>query len=341
MIYSVGRRLIAGTQVIQKHLLGRNGPSVGRIGYGAMVLEGYYGASDDDQAVETIGSALDAGLTMIDTADAYGNGHNELLVGRAIKARRNDALVATKFGIVFDDSETGRELPTGWGFSLKINCKPAYARKALDGSLRRLGIDIIDLWYAHYADPATHIEETVNAMADAVRAGKVRYLGLSNVTADEVRRAHAVHPITAVQYEYSLWRREAETALLPTLRELGIALVAWSPLGSGFLTGTVRGLDQNDFRKHNPRFAGENLDRNRDRFAPFVNIAEEFNVTPAQLALAWLLHKGDDIFPIPGTRRAERIGENAKAADIDLDRETLDRIDQIARPGLAEGATLL
>jgi aryl-alcohol dehydrogenase-like predicted oxidoreductase len=306
-----------------------------------MVLEGYYGASDDGQAVETICRALDAGLTMIDSADAYGNGHNELLVGRAIKGRRNEAFVATKFGIVFDEKETGTDLPTGWDFSLKINGKPAYVQKALAGSLKRLGVDVIDLWYAHYPDPATSVEETVGAMADAVRAGKVRCLGLSNVTADEVRRAHAVHPITAVQYEYSLWRREAETALLPTLRELGIALVGWSPLGSGFLTGTVAELDKTDFRQHNPRFAGGNLARNRNRFAPFLQIARELNVTPTQLALAWLLHQGNDIFPIPGTRRPERIDENAKAADIRLNNETLKRINELARPGLAEGATLV
>ena len=327
--------------MIRKNSLGRNGPSVGCLGYGAMVLEGYYGVSDDDQALETIRCALDAGLTMIDSADAYGNGHNEILVGHAVKGRRNDAFIATKFGIVFDKNETGTELPTGWGFSLKINGKAAYVQKALAGSLKRLGIDVIDLWYLHYADPATPIEETVSAMADAVREGKVRYLGLSNVTADEVRRAHEIHPIAAVQYEYSLWRREAERTLLPTLRELGIALVGWSPLGSGFLTGSVEGLDKDDFRRNNPRFAGENLTKNRDRFAPLMHIAKQLNVTPAQLALAWLLHQGKDIFPIPGTRRPERIDENAKAADIRLTDETLKQIDELARPGLAEGATLV
>lgn len=327
--------------MIKKRLLGRNGQAVGCLGYGAMVLEGYYGASDDGQAVGTIRRALDAGLTMIDSADAYGNGHNEALVGRAIKGRRTEAFIATKFGIVFDEKETGTDLPTGWGFSLKINGKPAYIQKALAGSLKRLNVDIIDLWYAHFVDPDTPIEETVGAMADAVREGKVRFLGLSNVTADEVRRAHAVHPITAVQYEYSLWRREAETALLPTLRDLGIALVCWSPLGSGFLTGTVGALDKNDFRQNNPRFVGENLAKNRDRFAPLMHIAKDLDVTPAQLALAWLLHQGQDIFPIPGTRRPERIDENAKAADIQLSDETLERINEIARPGLAEGATLV
>ncbi len=327
--------------MIQKNSLGRNGPYVGCLGYGAMVLEGYYGASDADQAMETIRHALDAGLTMIDSADAYGNGHNELLVGRAVKGRRDDAFIATKFGIVFDEQETGAELPTGWGFSIKINGTVAYVRKALDGSLDRLGVDVIDLWYAHYVDPITPIEETVEAMADAVRAGKVRYLGLSNATADEVRRAHAVHPITAVQYEYSLWRREAETTLLPTLRELGIALVCWAPLGSGFLTGTVGALDKNDFRQNNPRFVAENLSMNRDRFAPLMQIARELDVTPAQLALAWLLHQGKDIFPIPGTRRPERIDENAKAADIQLNDDILKRINELARPGLAEGTTLV
>lgn len=327
--------------MMEKRNLGKTGPAIGCLGYGAMGLEGYYGASNDDGAVETIRRALDFGMTMIDTADAYGNGHNEILVGRAVRGRRNDAFIATQFGIVFDEKESGTELRTGWGFSLKINGKPRYAEKALAGSLRRLGIDTIDLWYAHCVDPATPIEETVGGMAEAVRAGKVRYLGLSNVPADEVRRAHAVHPITAVQYEYSLWRREAETALLPTLRELGIALVCWSPLGSGFLTGTVRTLDRNDFRRNNPRFAGENLAENRARYAPLMAMARELSVSPAQLALAWLLHQGKDIIPIPGTRRPERVDENARAADIRLTDETLKRINTIARPGLAEGATLL
>lgn len=327
--------------MIEKRNLGKDGPAVGCLGYGAMVLEGFYGACDDDQAVATLQHALDVGMTMIDSADAYGNGHNETLVGRALKGRREQAFVATKFGIVFDDKESSTEVPTGWGFSLKINGKPDYVRKALAGSLRRLGVDTIDLWYAHYADPQTPIEETVGAMADAVAAGKVRYLGLSNVTAEQVRRAHAVHPIAAVQYEYSLWRREAETALLPTLRELGIALVAWSPLGSGFLTGTVGSLDKGDFRQNNPRYAGENLAKNRDLFAPFMGIAKELKLTPAQLALAWLLHQGQDIIPIPGTRRRERVDENAGASAVRLSSATLQRIDELARPGLARGATLV
>lgn len=321
--------------------LGRSGPEVGGLGYGAMVLEGYYGASEDEAGIATIRAALDAGMTMIDSADAYGNGHNEVLVGRAIAGRRGGAFVATKFGIVFGEGETGTELPTAWGFSLRINGTPAYARRALDASLARLGADVVDLWYAHYPDPGTPLEETVGAMAEEVRRGRVRWLGLSNVTAAQVRRAHGIHPITAVQYEYSLWRREAEAELLPTLRELGIALVAWSPLGSGFLAGTVPELPAGDFRRNNPRYAAGSLTRNSERFAPLADVAAEIGVTPAQLALAWLLHQGEDVLPIPGTRRAERVGENAKAAGIRLDAETLRRIDAIARPGLAEGATLL
>lgn len=326
--------------MIEKRPLGKGGPLVGALGYGSMVLEGYYGPSNDEEAIATIHRALDSGMTMIDSADAYGNGHNELLVGRAARGRK-DAFVASKFGIVFEPGEAGTDLPTGWGFSLKINGRPDYAERALDASLSRLGVDAIDLWYLHYPDPATPIEETVGAMASAVRAGKVRHLGLSNVTAGQVRRAHAVHPVAAVQYEYSLWRREAETTLLPTLRELGIALVAWSPLGAGFLTGTVSALDQGDFRQANPRFAGRNLALNADRFAPLMQLARDLSLTPAQLALAWLLHQGDDVFPIPGTRKTVRIDENAMASSFRLDAGQLRRIDALARPGLAEGNTLV
>jgi aryl-alcohol dehydrogenase-like predicted oxidoreductase len=326
--------------MINKSDLGKNGPPVGRLGYGAMVLEGYYGASDDDEAVKTLLHAIDAGM-MIDSADAYGGGHNETLVAGALKESSAEAFIATKFGIVFDENETGTELPTGWGFSLNINGTPEYAHKALEASLKRLGVDTIDLWYAHYLDPATPVEETVGAMAEAVKQGKVRYLGLSNAGADELRRAHAVHPISAVQYEYSLWRREPEAELLPALRELGIALVAWSPLGGGFLTGKVDELGENDFRQNNPRFSEENLNANRERFAPLMALAGEFNISPAQLALAWLLNQGQDIFPIPGTRSIRRIDENAQAIGVELDAAALQRIDEIAKPGLALGATLL
>jgi aryl-alcohol dehydrogenase-like predicted oxidoreductase len=328
-------------RMIDKSHLGKNGPLVGRLGYGAMVLEGYYGASDDSEAISTVHRALDLGITMIDTADAYGNGHNESLIGQALQGRRNDAFVCSKFGIVFDDSQPCTDLPTGWGFSLKVNGRRDYVQRAINASLKRLKTDVIDLWYAHYADPSTPIEETVAAMADVVKSGKVRYLGLSNVTAEQVRRAHAVHPITAVQYEYSLWRRESEQELLPTLRELGIALVAWSPLGSGFLTGTVDKLDQGDFRQNNPRYSGENLRTNRDRFAPFMRIADELNVSPAQLALAWLLHQGKDVFPIPGTRRVQRVEENAKATAVQLSAEVLQRIAALAPIDTAVGSTLV
>lgn len=325
--------------MIPQRNLGKNGPAVGALGYGAMVLSGAYGASDDAQGIRTIHRALDVGMNVIDTADFYGSGHNETLLGQALKGRRDDAFVATKFGIIFEEDQTGTDFPLGFGFSIKINGTPAYTRRTLDASLQRLGIDVIDLWYAHYPDPAVPIEETVGAMAEGVRAGKVRHLGLSNVTADQVRRAHAIHPIAAVQYEYSLWRREAESDLLPTLRELGIALVPWSPLGNGFLTGTVDAVGKDDLRQVIPRFADGNLQTNTDRFAPFMAIARELGVTPAQLALAWLLHQGDDILPIPGTRRAERVDENAGAAALALDATLLKRIDEVAKPGLAEGGT--
>lgn len=326
--------------MIEKTKLGKDGPLVGRLGYGAMVLEGYYGDSEDGSAVKTLLHAIEMGM-MIDSADAYGNGHNESLIAKALKNRPNDAFIATKFGIVFDENETGTEVPTGWGFSLNINGTPKYLHKALNASLKRLGVETIDLWYAHYLDPNTPVEETVGAMAEAVQEGKVRYLGLSNVTADQVRRAHAIYPISAVQYEYSLWRREAETDLLPVLRELGIALVGWSPLGGGFFTGTVDKLSENDFRQNNPRYANDNLKSNRDRFSPFMDLAKELNISSAQLALAWLLHQGEDVFPIPGTRKAGRIDENAKALSVQIDASTLQRINEIAKPGIAEGATLI
>ncbi len=326
--------------MIKQLPLGNNGPLTGRLGYGAMVLEGYYGASDDSTAVQALAKAIELGM-LIDSADAYGAGHNESLAGQAIKAASSKPLVATKFGIVFDEGITGTELPTGWGFSLNINGTPEYAEKALDASLTRLGVDAVDLWYAHYPDPSVPVEETVGAMSKAVERGKVKYLGLSNVTEDDVRRAHAVHPISAVQYEYSLWRREAETELLPTLRELGIALVGWSPLGGGLLTGTVRSLDEGDFRHNNPRYSGDNLKLNRERFSPLIDIADSLHISPAQLALAWILHQGEDIFPIPGSRKPERLEENAAAVDVVLDQSVLDEISRIAAPGTAVGATLV
>lgn len=327
--------------MLPKRILGANGPQVGAIGYGAMVLEGYYGSADEEEGIRTIQHALDIGMSLIDTADAYGNGHNETLVAEAVRNGRDDAVVATKCGIVFEADQPGTEIPTGWGFSLRINGTPKYVRHALDESLRRLQIETIDLWYLHFPDPAIAISETVGAMAEAVRAGKVEYLGLSNVTAEQVREAHAVHPIAAVQYEYSLWRREAEEALLPVLRELGIALVPWSPLGSGFLTGTVTEIPENDFRVHNPKFAGSNFKENLDRFTPIKELAATIGASPAQLALAWLLHQGTDIVPIPGTRRVSRLDENARSGSLTLNTATLRRIDELMPIGAAKGATLL
>ena len=327
--------------MLPKRKLGNEGPLVSAIGYGAMGLEGYYGAAEEQDALATIQHALDTGTFFIDTADAYGNGHNEELIARAVGQRREEAFIATKFGIIFEPDQQGTEVPTGWGFSLNINGRPDYVQRALDRSLQRLGVEHIDLWYAHYPDPETPIEETVGAMSEAVSAGKVRFLGLSNVTADQVRRAHEVHPIAAVQYEYSLWRREAETELLPLLRELGIALVPWSPLGAGFLTGTIDSLASDDFRNNNPRYQGDNFQANKAHFAPLVQVAEALDITPAQLALAWLLHQGEDIVPIPGTRKQNRVTENAAAADIALSSEIIDRVSSLAAPGLAKGQTLV
>ena len=311
-----------------------------RVGYAAMGLEGFYGGIEDDKSVDALKHALDREL-MIDRADAYGGGHNKQLIAKAITGRLDETFIATKFGIVLDENEKGNSLETGWGFSLNINGTPDYMNRALNNSLLRLGTDYIDLYYAHYADPGTPIEETVHGMSRAVDAGKVRYLDLSNVTADQVRRAHAIHPIAAVQYEYSLWRREAETELLPTLRELGIALVAWAPLGAGFLAGKTENLAEGDFRNNNPRFSGENGAANRDKFAPLKDIAQELGITPAQLAIAWLLHQGDDIYVIPGSRKTSRIDENAAAESVSLSSDILVRIEQLMPAGSAQGATLV
>lgn len=326
--------------MIPQRTLGKNNLKVSAIGYGAMVLEGYYGAADESAGIDTLRHALDIGVNFIDTADMYGEGHNETLIGRALKGRRDDCVLATKFGIV-GANEKGTDFPTGWGFSLKLNGTPEYASRALEKSLRRLGVETIDLWYLHFPDPATPIEESVTAMAESVRAGKVRHLGLSNVTPEQVRRAHAVHPIAAVQYEYSLWRREPEQKLLPTLRELDIALVPWSPLGSGFLTGTVNQLSKDDFRQNNPKYAGENLKANTDRFAPLMDIANSLGITPAQLALAWLLHQGNDIAPIPGSRKKERVAENAAAANVRLSSAVVKQIDDLTKAAPAGERTLV
>ena len=294
--------------------LGQDGPSVSAQGLGCMGMSDYYGRADDDESVQTIQRALDLGITFLDTADIYGPFTNERLVGRAIGNRRDEVVLATKFGNVRTED----------GTFLGINGRPEYVFKACDASLNRLGVDVIDLYYQHRVDPDTPIEETVGAMAELVTRGKVRYLGLSEAAAATLRRAHAVHPITALQTEYSLWSRDPEGELLDTCRELGIGFVAYSPLGRGFLTGRFRSpddLDPADWRRNNPRFQGENFQRNLDLAARVTEIARRKGCTPAQLALAWLHAQGDDIVPIPGSTRAERVEENAGAVHIRLSAE--------------------
>ncbi|HEX5291811.1 MAG TPA: aldo/keto reductase [Streptosporangiaceae bacterium] len=299
---------------------------VSRIGLGAMGMSGSYGdASDEAESIRTIHRAIDLGVTFLDTAETYGRGHNEQLVGRAIKDRRDQVVLATKFGLA---SHTGR--PAG-----SLDSSPASVRAALEGSLARLGTDHIDLYYQHRVDPATPIEDTVGALADLVTAGKIRYVGLSEAWVDNIRRAHAVHPITALQSEYSLWTRDPQQEVLPVLRELGIGFVPYSPLGRGFLTGQVMSLDSigdNDFRRTNPRFERENFEHNLRVADEVRQIAAEAGATPAQVSLAWLLAQGDDIAPIPGTRRAARVEENAGAADLQLTARQLDQLTHVTPP---------
>ncbi|HVU72750.1 MAG TPA: aldo/keto reductase [Mycobacteriales bacterium] len=283
--------------------------SVGRIGLGAMGMSGVYGTPDEAESIRTIHRALDLGVTLIDTAEVYGPFHNEELVGRAIKGRRDDVVLATKFGMITH---------TGAG---RLDSSPANIRIAVEGSLQRLGTDHIDLYYQHRVDPKTPIEDTVGAMAELVTEGKVRHLGLSEAWVDNIRRAHAVHPITALQSEYSLWTRDPEQEVLPVLRELGIGFVPYSPLGRGFLTGQIRSLADiadNDFRRSNPRFERENFDRNLELVGEVTAIAAEVGATPAQVAIAWLLAQGDDMVPIPGTKRVSRLEENVGADAVVL-----------------------
>ena len=330
---------------MQVRTLGLTGPRVSAIGLGAMVFSpGMYGVVDDASALATIDHALGAGINFIDTADAYGaDGHNERLMGRALAGRRREVVVATKFGLLpAPDGQPGRPIPVSYDFgTLNVNGRPEHVQFYAEQSLQRLGIDEIDVYYLHFPDPGVPIEETVGAMAALVKAGKVHHLGLCNVTAEQVRRAHAVHPLAAVQNEYSLWAREAERELLPTLRELGIAFVPWGPLGTGFLTGTVQKLEQGDFRNMAPRFKGDNLQQNAHRFGPILAFAERLGVSPAQLALAWILHQYQYAVPIPGTRKAAHLDTNAAAADIHLDADHLAELDRLARSDLAVGRTLL
>jgi len=298
-----------------------------------MGMSEFYGEGDEAESTATIHLALDMGVTLLDTADIYGPFTNEVLVGQAIAERRDEVVLATKFGIVRDP-----ENPRGRG----VNGRPEYVHASCDASLRRLSTDHIDLYYQHRVDPDVPIEETVGAMAELVDAGKVRFLGLSEAGAETIRRAHAVHPISALQTEYSLWTRDIEEEILPTIRELGIGLVAYSPLGRGFLTGAItqpEELSEDDFRRHNPRFQGENFKRNLALVARVQELAREHNCTPAQLALAWVLNQSrpPEIVPIPGTKRRKYLEENVEATEITLSAEDLARIDEAAPVGAAVG----
>jgi aryl-alcohol dehydrogenase-like predicted oxidoreductase len=316
---------------MQKRTLGSEGLRVSAQGLGCMGMSEFYGSADEDEAIATIDRALELGITFLDTADMYGPFTNEKLVGRAIADRRDEVVLATKFG---------NERAEDGGF-LGINGKPDYVHRACDASLRRLGVDHIDLYYQHRVDKTVPIEETVGAMAELVEQGKVRHLGLSEASPQTIRRAHAVHPITALQTEYSLWTRDPEEAVLPTVRELGIGFVAYSPLGRGFLSGAITKPDdlaEDDFRRRNPRFQRENFDKNLELVDRVREIAAEKDVTPGQLALAWLLHRGDDIVPIPGTKRRRYLEENAAASEIELTQDDLARIDEAAPAGATAGA---
>ncbi len=298
---------------MQQRALGRQGLTVSAQGLGCMGMSEFYGPGDDAESIATIHRALELGVTLLDTADVYGPHANEVLVGRAIADRRDQVVLATKFGIVRDPED-----PQASG----VNGRPGYVRACCDASLRRLGVDHIDLYYQHRVDQGVPIEETIGAMAELVDAGKVRFLGMSEASAQTLRRAHAVHPISALQSEYSLWSRDIEDEVLPAIRELGIGLVAYSPLGRGFLSGAITSPDDlaaDDFRRSNPRFQGDNLARNLALLATVSELARAHDCTPAQLALAWVCHQGDDVVPIPGTKRRTYLEQNVAACELELD----------------------
>jgi aryl-alcohol dehydrogenase-like predicted oxidoreductase len=295
-----------------------------------MGMSEFYGTGEEEESVATIHRAVELGVTFLDTADMYGPFTNERLVGQAIRGRREEIVLATKFGNVRGEN----------GERLGVSGEPDYVRRACDASLQRLGVEHIDLYYQHRVDPDTPVEETWSAMAELVESGKVRYLGISEAAPETIRRAHAVHPVTALQTEYSLWSRDVEDEILPTIRELGIGFVAYSPLGRGFLTGQIQSPDdfaEDDFRRTSPRFQGENFRKNLELVERVREIAAEKGATPGQLALAWLLHRGEDVVPIPGTKRREYLEENVAAADLELSDEDLRRIDEAAPKGSAAG----
>jgi aryl-alcohol dehydrogenase-like predicted oxidoreductase len=314
---------------VDKRTLGSDGLEVSEQGLGCMGMSAWYGPTDDAESIATIHRALELGITFLDTADVYGQGANEELVGRAIAGRRDEVVLATKFGNRwFDDG------------SRTIDGSPDYVREAIDASLRRLQVDYVDLYYQHRVDADTPIEETVGALAELVDAGKVKHLGLSEAGPETIRRAHAVHPITALQSEWSLWTRDPEAGVLPTVRELGIGFVAYSPLGRGFLAGRFSSPDElsdGDFRKNHPRMQGQNFEQNRELAEQVQELAAEKGCTPAQLALAWVLSRGDDVVPIPGTKRRTYLEQNAAASDVELTRAELERLDEAFPPGAAAG----
>ena len=316
---------------MEKRTLGGQGLEVSAQGLGCMGMSEFYGPRDEAESIATIHRALELGIDFLDTADMYGPHTNEELVGRAIRGRRGQVVLATKFGVVRDPAN-----PNVRG----ISGRPEYVRQACEGSLRRLGVDHIDLYYQHRVDLEVPIEETVGAMARLVEEGKVRFIGLSEAGAETIRRAHATHPVTALQSEYSLWSRDIEDDIIPTIRELGIGLVAYSPLGRGFLTGAIKSPDDladDDFRRSSPRFQGENFGKNLDLVRHIEEIAAAKGCTPSQLALAWVMAKGPDVVPIPGTKRRRYLEENAAAVDVALTADDMARIDEIAPQGVAAG----